>query len=78
MSIITAFPPRKNKEQVMSKNEIQRLYNDLGIGDESERRRYEKLARMGQEGVQAPAPRLDSRQWLRWDNTCGPSEDEDC
>ena len=62
----------------MSKNEIRRIYEDLGIADDAERRRYLELARMDEEDARAsPSPRPDSRQWLRWDNTCGPADDEE-
>ena len=64
----------------MSKDEIRRLYEDLGIGDEAERRRYAELARMGRGSAQAPfspEPKPDARKWLRWDNTCGPTYDEE-
>ena len=62
----------------MSKKDIQRVFDDLGIGNEAERRRYLELARMDEEDslVGAP-PSPDPRQWLRWDNTCGPAADEE-
>ena len=63
----------------MSKDEIQRLYNELGIGDETARRRYAELSRMDEEDArESRSARSDPRQWLRWDNTCGPAYDEEC
>ena len=59
----------------MSKDAIQRLYNDLGIGDEAARRRYAELARMDREGAQEFPP--SPRDWPQWDRAFAPFRDEE-